>query len=479
MRLAKVEPTGDGVFMKRPYQNILSRFESSIVPLVPRGAHLGLALSGGPDSFAMAELTLRLQPRYQWQLLVVHVNHKLRQQESEQHQALVEAWCQQRQIPCFIQSSPLPRRRNLEAQAREQRLQIFLQLRQQHHLDRLLLAHHADDQVELFFMRLAQGAGSGALAGMRPLRDDFFARPMLAFRKEELSQFCQTHNIAFGQDSSNNSQLHWRNQFRHQLLPALYRLAPAAATQILTTMQSLGEEAAYLESQAAQALLRATISSAPGQLTLDVAALQTTAVALQPRLWQLAVSSLQADLILSRRQRQSLQQLCASRAGCQQLHLKQSMYAYRDYGQLLLQNQQRQATRIYQTIDLKRKSRSFRCGVWQASISQTRQKGRSRDNVVASVELARQSLPAQLIVRSPQPGDRLRQASGQHKKLQDYFTDNKISKLHRSQSLVVEANQRLVALLVPLKIKGGTFVDRDYIVDARTSACVRIVMQGS
>ena len=123
-------------------------------------------------------------------------------------------------------------------------------------LGAIALAHHADDQAELFFLRLFRGAGGEGLAGMKwigeaisttaaesPIR---LVRPLLAHRKEALRAFAKARLVKFREDSSNTCLDHERNRVRHELLPWLaHKFDPSVVTTALRAMEIVGAEADY------------------------------------------------------------------------------------------------------------------------------------------------------------------------------------------------------------------------------------------
>src|SRR5258705_3582987 len=116
--------------------------------------HLGVAVSGGPDSIALLSVLFELVWRKGGRLTVLHVNHRLRA-EAEQEQQLVENLCRQWQLPCLVETLVPPSTHSgVEAWAREARYRFFHQAKIFHSLDAVAVAHTADDQAETVLFRL-------------------------------------------------------------------------------------------------------------------------------------------------------------------------------------------------------------------------------------------------------------------------------------------------------------------------------------
>jgi tRNA(Ile)-lysidine synthase len=121
------------------------------------------------------------------------------------------------------------------------------------------LAHHADDQVELFFLRLFRGGGGQALAGMKwkapsPAdRSVQLIRPLLNFSKAELLDFAKAKCLQFNLDASNDSVDIFRNRIRKELLPLMRRRYQWALNEVvLRTMEIAGGEAEVVNATAAE-----------------------------------------------------------------------------------------------------------------------------------------------------------------------------------------------------------------------------------
>jgi tRNA(Ile)-lysidine synthase len=111
---------------------------------------------------------------------------------------------------------------------------------------RILTGHTADDQVETILYRLASSPSRRALLGMRP-HDGLLARPLLGTTRQEVTEYCERHHLAWREDSTNADPTFARNRIRAGLLPELAKVHPAAAANVLRTAELLREEAEVLD----------------------------------------------------------------------------------------------------------------------------------------------------------------------------------------------------------------------------------------
>lgn len=179
-----------------------------------------VAYSGGLDSTVLLHaLCARLGAD---QLRAVHVHHGLTEQADQWVQHCSDQ-CQQLAVPLTICRAEVANAgRGLEAAARSERYR---------HFDALLagggtlwLAHHLDDQIETFMLRLLRGsglAGLGAMASHRSQADYQLVRPWLTRPRSQLEAYATEHRLSWIEDPS-NAELHFdRNYLRQQVMPLL------------------------------------------------------------------------------------------------------------------------------------------------------------------------------------------------------------------------------------------------------------------
>lgn len=187
-----------------------------------------LALSGGRDSVALLHLLLSLGVE---NLVLCHVNHGLRGEESDLDAAFVEALAKKHQLRCEISKIDVKQRmcdkgESMELAARLSRHEYFAYCASKHECRRVLLAHHADDQAETVLFKLLRG--SGGLQGMTYSRRHTVAdeelellRPLLLTPREEINQYIKTHGITYREDLSNAEAVAVRNRLRNEVMPLL------------------------------------------------------------------------------------------------------------------------------------------------------------------------------------------------------------------------------------------------------------------
>jgi len=218
--------------------DLVARFRADAERLaggVPR--RLGVAVSGGPDSLA---LLLLAHASFPGRIVAATVDHGLRR-ESAAEAAMVADICRDlgiahRTLRGALDDKP---QGGVQAAARTLRYALLADWTAAEGSSHVATAHHADDQAETILMRMGRGAGLPGLAGIRPCRplaagsDIMLVRPLLGWRKEELTAIVVASGLEAVDDPSNRSPRFDRSRIRSWLAaaeaPQATRLAAAAA----------------------------------------------------------------------------------------------------------------------------------------------------------------------------------------------------------------------------------------------------------
>ncbi len=195
------------------------------------GETVVVACSGGPDSTALLDALARLAPPRRLVLHVAHVDHGLRD-GTEPEARLVADAAAVRQLPFTALSVTVsPRGSSLQDRARDARRGALERLADDVGATAIALAHTADDQAETVLMRALSGATPRALAGMAE-RSDRLARPMLRVWRADVTAYCTALQLMTVDDPSNRDPRFLRSRVRHELLPVLEQVFPAARRRL-------------------------------------------------------------------------------------------------------------------------------------------------------------------------------------------------------------------------------------------------------
>ncbi len=218
--------------------------------LIAEGNRVGAAVSGGPDSVFMLRALVDLAPFLDFSVVVLHFNHKLRE-ESDDEEAFVAELCRRLSVEFYSDSCDVAllaqrERICIEDAARRARYDFFSRSKQKLSLDSVALAHTKNDVAETLLMNLLRGSSLKGLVSMRPRRE-FYIRPVLPLRKEEIELFLKERGERFVVDSSNENTDFLRNRIRKKLIPYLEEFNPSIIETLFRTSETLRADEEMLE----------------------------------------------------------------------------------------------------------------------------------------------------------------------------------------------------------------------------------------
>jgi len=254
-----------------------------------------VALSGGPDSLALAAATAFEAPKQDLRAGAVVVDHALQagseavaSRASRQASELGLAPVTVRRVAVGSEGGP-------EGAAREARHASIAQVASETGSALVLFGHTLDDQAESVLLGLARGSGPDSLSGMAPLtrRDSgpAYGRPLLGVRRHTTRQACTAAGLAPWDDPQNDDPAFTRVRVRNRLMPALERELGAGVPEALArTADQLREDSAALD-HFAEEMAEDLAEHSEAGISLSVPELAANPPALRQRLVRLAVES--------------------------------------------------------------------------------------------------------------------------------------------------------------------------------------------
>lgn len=223
--------------------------------MIKSGDKVLVALSGGPDSVCLLHILSELRDLLHIEVYAAHVNHCLRGESALKDEAYVEELCKSLNIECFVKRvdiNKISEERNIstEMAGREERYKFFEKLKTEHSLDKIAIAHNANDQAETLIMRALRGTGIEGLVGIRPVRDEIFIRPILILRRNEIEEYCEINNLKPRIDETNLEEIYSRNKIRLKAIPFIEKnFNPDIVTALNRLAYSCSKDVEFIQEE--------------------------------------------------------------------------------------------------------------------------------------------------------------------------------------------------------------------------------------
>lgn len=193
-----------------------------------------VGVSGGADSLALLHALSRLLASEQ--LIVAHLDHKLRPTSTDDAQQVAELAANLgvrfHRDEVDVAALASANGWSIEEAGRKARYRFLAQLALREDTAVVVVGHHADDQAETVLMHMLRGSGLAGLRGMQPFGrlpdapDVWLLRPLLRVSRADILSYCEENALQPTFDETNLDRDFLRNRIRHELLPLLESVNP-------------------------------------------------------------------------------------------------------------------------------------------------------------------------------------------------------------------------------------------------------------
>jgi len=220
--------------------------------LIEPGDRVLVAVSGGPDSVALLRALEAIQGEEGFEIGLFHLDHMLRGEESAADARYVHRLAEIMHIPSFVFAYDVAQyakksRLSLEEAGRKVRYQLLERVAEREKYDRIAVAHHLDDRVETFLMRLIRGASLDGLASI-PVRRGRVIRPLFEVTKSEILNYLKRIGQDYRIDETNLGSDNFRARVRTTILPLFMQENPQFKVRLVENLEGMREDVAFLES---------------------------------------------------------------------------------------------------------------------------------------------------------------------------------------------------------------------------------------
>lgn len=320
---------------RTPYnRNVIDRVAATLewYGMLPAGTRVGVAVSGGADSVFLLLALRDLNAA----ACVLHINHRLRGEESDRDEAFVRELAHSLGLPCHVAVAP-PLTGNTEQEARRSRYGFFTERLQAGACDAIATGHTLDDQAETVLYRFVRGAGTAGLSGILPVvANPPVVRPLLGLRREEIRTWLRERNIMWREDHSNSSHEFARNRIRLQHMPELANSLNPALPQVLASTAEWAQAEEEYWTGELDRLEPAFLTAAGEVILIRTGPFGELPVALQRRLLRRAIGRVRGSLrAIGFQHVEAMRALMATREGSGRIQLP-DLDIYRSFDWLRL-----------------------------------------------------------------------------------------------------------------------------------------------
>ncbi len=451
------------------------------INMISPGDKILVGVSGGADSVCLLWVLSALAKDMEFSLEVVHVEHGIRGEESRRDAGFVKNLCENFGVFCQEVSVDVPglckkTGMGTEEAARSLRYEVFQKLALEKKA-KVALAHHMEDNAETMLFQMVRGSGLTGLSGMQPMRQDekgvTYIRPLMELRRSEIIDFLESHGADWCVDSTNFDLDYSRNYIRSEIIPALEKINAQAAVHMNHAAEYLRETEDFLQQEMQKAYAE-IVKEKDRELEIDIEALQKLHIVLQKEILYEAVTK-----AVGKRQDitavhiKDVLALCENQSG-RQVSLPEGIAAQREYNQIRLgakreENQDKQVIYI-SPEDLQQCMESK--GSIEVKLSESGEKliFRILSEVSETGEfpkkpytkwLSYDKMKQGFCIRNRRSGDYfISDVLGHHKKLKQYFIDEKIPARERDRMWLL-AQENLVLWLIGGRISEHIKITKD------------------
>jgi len=196
-----------------------------------------VGVSGGTDSVVLLHVLISLG----YDCIIAHCNFHLRMEESDRDAEFVRNLAiEYKNIIHYVDFDTIryaeDNKISIEMAARELRYNWFEELRVKFNAQAVAVAHHADDDIETLLLNLVRGTGIRGMKGISN-RNKNVVRPLLFLTREQIESYLILHNLDHVEDSTNDSIDYKRNKIRNEVLPILEEINPSIRETLYKTLQ--------------------------------------------------------------------------------------------------------------------------------------------------------------------------------------------------------------------------------------------------
>ncbi len=437
--------------------------------LIKSGQHVGVAVSGGPDSMALLNVLLSFKHSLGIKIVCIHFEHGIRGKESLRDADFVADYCDKYDLELYLGAADVPLMASEwgvseETAAKRAREEYFSGIIKSGVADCIATAHHGDDNAESVFMHILRGSGLKGLLGIHRQRGRFI-RPFLCVSRENIMTYVHEKNIPYVTDSTNANNKHRRNYIRNELFLQIKENINPDVVGALNKLSDIAEEDLnYLDYMAMQAYDRCSNQNKQS-VTIQIDGLLQENSAIAVRIIQIACQKLNVTKDIERVHLKSVLQLAKNNKTGTKINLSNNLFAQIEYGALIIGFLHTETDSSFEQRFYVQEKNILPNGSTIECLSADAVADRN-DKTVEYFDADK--LGKTLVLRTRHAGDVIKPLGcNGSKKLKDYFIDKKMPRDSRESMPLIADGNRIVWIV-------GQVISQDYCVDENTKNIIRM-----
>jgi len=436
-----------------------------------------LGVSGGSDSLALLLAFYYLRNKYDLKLLVSHINYNMRGEQSTADARLLQKICFEKNI--LVEIKNVDGGSMGEKGLRDLRFAEFMRIAKRDKIKNMCLAHNKNDQVETVLFNMVRGAGISGAAGIKKRlklsSGLLLTHPLLNIERKQIVAFLQDQKVQWAQDETNSQPIYSRNKIRLELLPWLKEnLNPKAMENIFEFSTILSQTHQFWQEQAKAKIKRLKIKgeSENGVLCFSIERLKKESSLLRYYMFKEIYEELTGQVDgFYRNHYNQIEKIFASQ-GSVKVKLFEKMVLMKEYDNLyFFDHDIEQEQEQDQPLVLSKLVKVFVFNNCRIRLSKVSKMPDEFDKErVAYLDYGKLEMP--LVVRSSVAGDRFVPVGMKkgHKKLKEFFIDEKVSKFERKRIPIITDTNGIVWV-------GGYRVDARVVADAKSKNILKVELE--
>lgn len=243
--------------------------------LIKSGDNIVLGISGGPDSICMLYILNSLKKDLNFNIYVAHINHMLRE-NAKLDEEYVKNTCEKLNITVYIKHIKIKEiaekeKRGIEETGRKVRYKFFEEILRKTNSNKIATAHNLNDSIETIILNIIRGTGISGLAGIEPIRENKFIRPLIECERKEIEEYCKLNKLELRIDESNYENKYNRNKIRNICIPYLQKELNSNVIKNISRLSEIAnEEQKYIEKNVEKSFNKICIENTENKIILDI-----------------------------------------------------------------------------------------------------------------------------------------------------------------------------------------------------------------